>query len=114
MANPEIQPALDAIGFVPDVSAAGESASFLLGANAHPNPTQSEFTLTLDMPQALPIEIYLMDVAGKPVRNFGVFFLQAGKNVLPLQTAGLSRGLYYLVCHSGSRHHTLKIVVFHN
>jgi hypothetical protein len=114
MANPEIQPALDAIGFIPDVSAAGEAASFLSGANVHPNPTQGEFTLTLDAPEALPVEIRLMDVAGRPVRNLGSFALQEGKNVLTLQTAGLSRGLYYLVCSSGSRHYTHKIVFFHN
>ena len=114
MANPEIQPALDAIGFVPDVSASGEAVSFLSNANVHPNPTHGEFTLTLYAPMALPAEIRLMDVAGRPVRNLGTFSLQAGKNVLPLQTAGLTRGLYFLVCSSGSRHYTHKIVFFHN
>ena len=62
MQNPEIQPALDAIGFVPDASATDEQ-SVSVACTIHPNPTQQEAWITYG--QTLPVRIDILNIAGQ-------------------------------------------------
>ncbi len=115
MSNPEIGPALDAIGFVADASSNAVEASGLgIRTAVAPNPVQGAFSLFIDAPEAMAINIRLIDVAGRQVRHLGRHTLQLGENTLYLQPESLANGMYFLICSSAGRRHTQRIIVFHH
>jgi len=114
MANPEIQPALDSIGFVPEASALQADLSLPVEVVVYPNPNNGQFNLLLDAAEPFIAQIQLTDALGRQVRNWGAFYIQNGENNLSFDSNGLPAGVYQLWLTSGARRHTQKILVFHN
>ena len=67
MKNPEIKPALDAIGFVPDLTATSE-ANDINKMALYPNPTTGKVKLVFDRER--PNQIIIFDNTGNIVKNF--------------------------------------------
>ncbi len=67
MKNPEIKPALDAIGFVPDLTATSEANDDNRMA-IYPNPTSGKVKLVFDRER--PNQIIIFDNTGNIVKNF--------------------------------------------
>jgi len=63
MKNPEIQPALDAIGFVKDLSATDDDG-FSHVVHVSPNPASGSFDILFDHQDLLPQLIELTDING--------------------------------------------------
>ncbi len=99
MSNPEIQPALDAIGFVPDLSTAtDQSTANELGWLLFPNPATDALAVSFVFDKSQPISLDLYDAQGRLLRNiFKEKTVAAGivGEEVPLQD--LPTGLYFLV-----------------
>ncbi|MFN4254080.1 MAG: glucoamylase family protein [Saprospiraceae bacterium] len=94
MSNPEIQPALDAIGFVPDVSDAPEVLPENLTEIAvFPNPARVGEPLQIDAPFS---QATLVDGRGATVRELFFDEKNAGQGGEAVPTAGLPSGVYVL------------------
>jgi hypothetical protein len=74
MANPEIQPMLDAIGFVPDSTTDVQTQSdlstinFTLNGN-YPNPFNPTTTISFNIPAAQEINVTIYDILGREVKT---------------------------------------------
>lgn len=94
MSNPEIQPALDAIGFVPDVSDAPEVLPENLAEIAvFPNPARVGEPLRVQVPFS---QATLVDGRGATVRELFFNAKNAGQGGGAVPTAGLPSGVYVL------------------
>lgn len=102
MSNPEIQPALDAIGFVPDATATSEDINPAMDWLVYPNPAEDVLTVefVLDEPQAVSLEVY--NAQGVLLRNV----LENRKLPIGLvneqvPVGNLVSGVYFLVLKVG-------------
>ena len=74
MANPEIQPMLDAIGFIPDSTTGVQTQSdlstidFTLNGN-YPNPFNPTTTISFNVPAIQEINVTIYDVLGREVKT---------------------------------------------
>jgi hypothetical protein len=114
MSNPEIQPALDAIGFIPDISSLQERFSSPLGVSIYPNPASGYTTLELEVGENTNVEIALFKIDGIKVRNYGVQPLAPGKQAMRLPLEGLPGGVYNLTVRMPGGVYSKRIVVFQN
>ena len=98
MSNPEIGPALEAIGFVEDTTTALQPlpAVFNAAPEVFPNPASTELSLRLPLARATTVRVALLDVAGSQVQSWGE--VQAGPGtVLPLHLRPRPKAGYYLL-----------------
>ncbi len=83
MANPEIQPALDSIGFVPDNTGIKNMQTlpkeFALEGN-YPNPFNPSTEIKFLLPQSSNVEINIYNILGEKVRTLVDRILPAGEN----------------------------------
>ncbi len=108
MANPEIQPALDAIGFVPDATATTEDTENTEGTEGFdwlvfPNPTESEVRVefVLDETQAVSLGVY--NAQGVLLRNvLERKKLPAGLVSQRVSIGDLPAGPYFLLLKLGT------------
>ncbi len=116
MSNPEIQPALNAIGFVPDVSNARDVLDFPVQMTIAPHPVQSaEFQLLILSERTLLAELDIKDMNGRLVQALGRHSLQPGKNTLSLRLPStMPNGMYLLECRAEGLHHMERIAVYHH
>jgi len=102
MKNPEIQPALNAIGFKPDFSGTADNAMTSRQFNFHifPNPVSQEagsVTVAFNILQRQTLSATLFDAVGHRVRNlFSERDFQVGTYQEHLKIAGLAQGFYTL------------------
>ena len=86
MANPEIAPALAAVGFVADSgSVTGVPVAVAprpLRLAAAPNPSAGALSFTLDLPEAGDVNVDVFDVSGRRVSRVMAGRLPAGRNTL--------------------------------
>jgi hypothetical protein len=92
MSNPEIGPALAALGFVPDVTvdvpaASAAPAGFGLAAPA-PNPSAGATTLAFELPVAAAVDLAIYDVAGRRVAEPARGPYPAGRHAVRWDGAG--------------------------
>jgi hypothetical protein len=98
MSNPEIQPALDAIGFVQDLTPVAEPT----GGNgfdvlAFPNPANDALTVEFVLEKAQPVSIDLFNAQGVLLRNVFYEKMQAaGMFSKQVAVGDLPAGLYFL------------------
>ena len=111
MSNPEIQPALDAIGFVEDLTPTTEATEGQLDWLAYPNPTNDALNVefVLDKPQAVSLE--LLNAQGVLLRNvFEGKKLSVGLVSEQVSLADLPVGPYFLVLKLGTETNTKPFV----
>ena len=97
MANPEIQPALDAIGFTADLTPGREVLPPLKELLLAPNPATTSTTLSFDLDSAEKIQIELLDARGEVLSSpLPPTPFTAGKISIEISTAALPAGLYFL------------------
>ncbi len=83
MANPEIQPMLDSLGFINDNTKIKSSQSipgkFILEGN-YPNPFNPSTTIKFELPRSQNIEINIFNILGQKVRHLLNSYLESGEN----------------------------------
>lgn len=100
MRNPEIQPALDAVGFVEDTTTSvAELPAFLTSPpKVFPNPAIDEVRLTLNPARAGEVSVDLFSVTGQYLRRVVTTrVLQPGSQTIPLNLRPRPKsGAYFL------------------
>jgi hypothetical protein len=103
MSNPEIAPALDSLGFVPDVPAdvpvdREMLARLELDAPA-PNPSTGIITFAFDLPTAAEVDFAIFDVTGRRVVTLARGLRAAGRHAIRWSARegrrGLAGGVYF-------------------
>lgn len=103
MANPEIQPMLDAIGFVPDSTTDVELShsypqDFQLFQN-YPNPFNSITKIRFNLPNSeleySNVTLKVFDILGKEVSTIVSDNLSSGEHEFNFDASNLSSGIYY-------------------
>lgn len=114
MANPEIQPALTAMGFVPDsvlTTTATIDATPEWVSELSPNPVEGRATLQLHLPDAQRMTVTLVNTQGQTVavlaqkQHFGT-----GAHSIPFDGALYPKGNYYLWIQSATRSQTIPFI----
>jgi hypothetical protein len=104
MSNPEIQPALDAIGFVKDLTPVTTPIDAGFEVLAYPNPAADALTVEFVLEKSQPVHLVLLDAQGRIVRQHideeikavGLFSEQVSLH-------GLPAGLYFLKIEKGGK-----------
>ncbi|MCL5029425.1 MAG: T9SS type A sorting domain-containing protein [Bacteroidetes bacterium] len=83
MANPEIQPMLDSVGFVPDntdvINSQTLPKEFVLEGN-YPNPFNPSTTIKFELPRRQNVELNIYNMLGDKVRTLVNNVLSSGEN----------------------------------
>jgi len=96
MANPEITPALDAIGFVPDITAVGEPSAGSVPWDLYPNLTSDRIELDLSgLPEDSGWSGRLVDMDGRLLTQWAIPS-GTSRTALDLREFGLPAGMYFL------------------
>jgi hypothetical protein len=114
MTNPEIQGALDAIGFVPDsvlVTSILEQTAEKLTVEIFPNPVTTDLTVSFSLPKNQNLTATLTNLQGDVIVLLqNQEFLQ-GKNTISLETNEFPSGIYFLKLRTELFSITKKLVM---
>ncbi|MGE5681097.1 MAG: glucoamylase family protein [Bacillota bacterium] len=121
MANPEIKPMLDAIGFVPDSASVGlregnnDIPEKIILYGNFPNPFNPSTVIKFRMKESESIEIHIYDLLGRKVRTLLNDYLSAGSHEIKwdgLDEAGhkVSSGIYLYSVKTSDKIITGKMV----
>jgi len=116
MQNPEIQPALDAIGFQPDetvVTSLTSPGNLLEGAvTVAPNPATRFTTLAFQLRQPTQLGVYLLNANGQEVATLqAATAIAAGEQHFNYNLPALPAGLYFIQIKSESEQHLSPLVL---
>jgi hypothetical protein len=112
MANPEIQPALDAIGFVPDATGSAEVHRDLAWS-VSPNPATEAIGLQFYFVKKQNMTLDLLDAQGRQIRQIFEnknFPSRAGAASVTVPVGDLPRGVYFFRLGNGAQTSVRKIV----
>ena len=114
MQNPEIEPALIALGFKPD-DAVGQAEPAWVGVQVtcYPNPvSNTPAVMLLELAQPERLTAVLTDATGRIVRTiFQTTAFASGQHVIELPVQNISPGLYLIsIQNDKQQQHTKKIV----
>ncbi len=121
MANPEIQPMLDAIGFVPDSTTSIEDENidltdFELYQN-YPNPFNPTTKISWQLPVSSWQTLKIYDVLGREVATLVDEYKEAGRYEIEFNSVETSRGvslpssIYFYQLRSGNFTETKKMIL---
>jgi exo beta-1,2-glucooligosaccharide sophorohydrolase (non-reducing end) len=112
MANPEIQQALDAIGFTDDVTTGIPNIGRNTDLVAMPNPMHQQGTIQFNLDSPQPVSLYLQDLSGRTVSVlFQDRYSLQGINRVPVEIQGIEPGIYVLkLVTSGKISDTIKLI----
>ena len=99
MSNPEIQPALDAIGFIPDATTV-KNVSDTEGGDlkVFPNPTSDDVLLEFDLKKGDKLSLFVHDALGKKViQRFDNQYFTEGKIQINIHILDLPNGFYTII-----------------
>ncbi len=111
MANPEITPALDAIGFTEDLSTGMPEIS-QSGFIVMPNPGSNERTIRFNLTQGQQVQLTVNDMTGRLVSviSTGTWYA-AGTHEVTANLAGLPDGMYLLkLTSAGKEPETITLI----
>ena len=109
MSNPEIQPALDAIGFVPDATATKDDitrneATEGVGFSIFPNPSADKTMVVIDLQKTEMVSLDITDITGRVIKTvFQHKSLPEGKNQISVETKDLTAGFYVFILRGTSK-----------
>jgi hypothetical protein len=96
----------------PSTLAAGPAPAFpTLRLAPVRNPARGTFALRIIGPTGVRVRLAVHDPAGRLVRSLGEFVCQQAGSDLPIRTAGLPAGLYFLRAQGDGLHAGAKVVV---
>jgi hypothetical protein len=81
--------------------------------SVHPNPSNSETTVTFSNKFSGNMKLSLTDIDGKTIRRIDFGFLEAGAQSFPLDVSNLANGLYLYTVQLDNQSVTGKIIVSH-
>jgi len=115
MANPEIQSALDAIGFVPDSTMVATGAlppNPGISLEAYPNPAQDILTIELTVSANTSLSLVLRDSKGNKIQQLldGQRFVP-GRYSIPVGMRHLPNGVYFLQIQNEQTALTRRIMI---
>ena len=99
MSNPEIQPALDAIGFTSDATDV-KNVSDTEGGQlmVFPNPSSGSSTIEFELKKGEKLSLSVVDALGRTITQvFDNQFFVEGKNRALIQTKDLPNGFYTII-----------------
>lgn len=113
MANPEIAPMLEAIGFVPDPFGSQEIDPHQDQIRIYPNPVnQDHFSITIKLyiPDLLTISI--LDITGKKVTSpLTLTYQNSGEASCNIGTGNLKKGMYFLTINGTNHRSAHKLII---
>lgn len=65
------------------------------------------------LPEAVPVELIVFDVAGRVIERLVQSTQEAGEHIVLWEARGLSNGVYFLHLQAGNRSATQKVTVLH-
>ncbi|HTM93937.1 MAG TPA: alpha-amylase family glycosyl hydrolase, partial [Flavisolibacter sp.] len=80
-----------------------------LQAKAYPNPTPSDFTIELNLPQSSKVQVDLYSVSGQYIGTLHNSFLIKGTHPLALNRKAISNGSYYLKITTKTTTKTIQV-----
>jgi hypothetical protein len=95
------------------VATAIGSINMASSMKVYPNPSREAATVALDLKKDTRIVINVTDMQGKEVLPAIDKNLKAGQNVLDINTANLSNGVYFLKVSDETSSANVKLVVMH-
>ena len=111
MANPEISPALESIGFIPDPNDIPENTN-VGDFQLYPNPASHEtVNVTLHLKLSGIVKIRLSDLTGRIINDFIHNVTSPGPVSIPLETASLKPGLYIVSISTGNRASSSRMLI---
>ena len=106
MANPEIQPMLDAIGFVPDYTAAESEvtvAENYILMNNYPNPFNPSTHIKFHISESGLVTLKVYDVLGNEIKTLINGDKSAGDYSVVFDGKDLPSGIYFYVLNAGGK-----------
>jgi len=76
-----------------------------------PNPARTHVAVSVVLPAAAPVRVWLVDVQGRTVAEAPVGTLAAGTHRVAVGTAGLAAGTYLMRVHVGERTETRRFTL---
>ena len=114
MANPEIQPMLDAIGFVPDFTDVEDDPNIPDGfelKNNYPNPFNPSTTIEYNLPERAFVTLKIYDVLGNEISTLVQEEKPAGKFTIEFDGNKISSGVYFYSLKSNGKSITKKMLM---
>lgn len=115
MSNPEIQPALTAMGFTADATNA-KDVSDTEGdkLSVFPNPSTHNAQVAIDLLKSETVSLDIADVNGRVVKKvFQNKNLPEGKNLIDVETNDLSSGVYVIILRGSNFLKKEKLLITH-
>ena len=113
MANPEIQPMLDAIGFVPDSTTGVDDDVVVPNGyelkNNYPNPFNPNTNIEFNIAESGKVSLVIYDVLGKEVKILVNEEKSSGNYKVTFNANSLSSGIYFYVLKAGGHIFTKKM-----
>ncbi|MBL7814329.1 MAG: T9SS type A sorting domain-containing protein [Saprospiraceae bacterium] len=99
MSNPEIKPALDAMGFVADATNTKEALDTEgVEMRIYPNPMTDKSLIMIDLKQSETACLDILDITGRTIKTvFQNKILPQGQSTLSIETQDLASGFYMAV-----------------
>ncbi len=111
MANPEIAPALEAIGFEPDPNSLMENQEYI-ELTISPNPASTSVRISFLSDKVLPLELTVSDLSGKVLSSISHPVLQKGEQNIDFDVIKFKPGMYLVRLQSGGMSlGTAKLVI---
>lgn len=116
MADPEIQDAIDAIGFVPDSTMVSTKAPLSIPditVHVYPNPVQDVLTIELTLPGSANLNALLTDTKGNTISQIANRQrFTPGEHSIRIDTRHLPNGAYFLKVYNEQTALTRRIMIF--
>jgi len=113
MKNPEIPPAMEAVGFVPDSSVVGvQAASQAFRLQLFPNPLQHQLFIDLELSKSLAMSFKLTDLQGNTVQQLPTRVFPTGTHRLSMELSALPAGMYLLVAKGPNTRKVYKVLKY--
>ncbi|MBW6490345.1 MAG: T9SS type A sorting domain-containing protein [Lentimicrobium sp.] len=113
MANPEIEPMLNSIGFVPDPFDLEEISTTHDRIGLYPNPSATGYTtLSINATTTDVFDISIVDVTGKKISYLpGISVTPPGEYRININTSDLGKGMYLISVNGVQQNYSRKLFI---
>ena len=113
MANPEIEPMLESIGFEEDITALEEESiplEFKLNQN-YPNPFNPSTNISFSLPELSDVELTVYDILGNKIETLIHGQLTQGNHTVNWSAANIANGVYFYRLRTASFSEVKKMLL---